>query len=171
MGSWPRSFYPWYIARGYLCFKVRWQRRLCLHISVFPSSGEGPATRLEAFFFARIPTTSPHATPGYTTRSLFFARIPTTSPHATPTYVCSRTIYWFAIWLFCGEKYGKLCWRLTSKFFEQAWKIFSIKTRLREWVLRSFKVLVTVLYQCPRSSRLAGSSLIVERNLESAQSL
>ena len=150
MGSWPRSFYPWYIARGYLCFKVRWQRRLCLHISVFPSSGEGPATRLEAFFFARIPTTS---------------------PHATPTYVCSRAIYWFAIWLFCGEKYGKLCWRLTSKSFEQAWKIFSIKTRLREWVLHSFKVLVTVLYQCPRSSRLAGSSLIVERNLESAQSL
>ena len=87
---------------------MRWQGRLCLRVSVFPSSGEGAATRLEALFSPGSPP------PPHTQRRPTFAREP---------YIGLQYDY------FSGEKYGKLCCGFTSKCFEQAWKIFSIKTR------------------------------------------
>lgn len=102
------DLYPHGTSRGYLCFKVRWRRRLCLRVSVFPSSGEGAATRLEALFSRGSPR------PPHTQRRPTFAREP---------YIGLQYDY------FSGEKYSKLCWGFTSKSFEQAWKIFSIKTR------------------------------------------
>lgn len=129
---------------------MRWRRRLCLRVSVFPSSGKGAATRLEPFFSRGSPP------PPHTQRRPTFAREP-----------------------YNGLQYDYLAEKNMANYVEgllasplsRPGKYSQVKTRLREWVLRSFKVLVTVLCQCPRSSRLAGSSLIVERNLEIAQSL